>query len=596
MYVQPTKNRFVTFVITVCAIVINGQPEANGQKPFGDFEEYELPHLSRPNLGEIPERKFIYPEGLIPLWVRALDRDETQLSRLVIDSVSIAHQRGVEGVESLEPRLLALAKRDELSPNLAVSVANALVQFGHQANSAVLAELASKYGPSVASLVEPALAAWKSDSMETVWSERLQRGIASEAEMILAVRGIVAIGSEENYEAIRRLVLDEKISPSLRLEAARQFAIVNQEGLVDLARQLADRSATSPYHRLLAIKLLGTHTDSQTILFLNECLESSSSAVQSVAMQGLYRIKPSLVEELSERFAGSSDANVRKCIIDALADAASIKRIAPLCEFLNDSNPHLRRLAAVYCVDLASNQDLRESVYESLVAIQSREQWQGCEQATWALGTLKYLPSGLRMVKLLEHPRSDVKVAAAWGLYQLRQSEHLPAMLRYSESVWNGFQSGKMNSMMRGIDLQQALLFDSFGDQKFSQAKPLMMKYVPKNFDIGIDARVAAVWALGMLHEDSAETDLANALNARLNDDGQFPEVEDVRNMSAVSLGRMRAESALESLKKYAGGGMPGSNWALERMIGLAPPPLRPNQFFVDDWFLSPAVGSTPQD
>jgi HEAT repeat protein len=102
------------------------------------------------------------------------------------------------------------------------------------------------------------------------------------------------------------------------------------------------------------------------------------------------------------------------------------------------------------------------------------------------------------------------------------------------------------------------------------------MKYVPKNYDIGVDARVAAVWALGMLHEDAVDEKLAADLVGRLEDNGQFPEIEDVRNMSAVSLGRMRAESALDSLKRFANEGLTGCHWALERMIGQAPPPVAP--------------------
>ena len=133
---------------------------------------------------------------------------------------------------------------------------------------------------------------------------------------------------------------------------------------------------------------------------------------------------------------------------------------------------------------------------ESVVEIQSKKQWQGCEQANYVLGVLKHFPAGARMVELLGHQRGEVKVSSAWGLNQLRLKEHLPAMLEHAQSIWDGFQSKQLNGLTRGMTLHQAFLFNAFGDQRYQPAKSLMRKYVPKNFEIGADARIAAVWAL----------------------------------------------------------------------------------------------------
>ncbi len=145
-----------------------------------------------------------------------------------------------------------------------------------------------------------------------------------------------------------------------------------------------------------------------------------------------------------------------------------------------------------------------------------------------------------------------------------------------------------LNALMRGLAEHQALLFNSFGDQLYEPAEELMMAYVPKDFTLGVPARVAAVWALGMLHEDEPIESLVSDLIGRLKDNGQFPELEDVRNMSAVSLGRMRADAALDSLELFAEEGLTGCYWALERMIGKKPPKPRLQRTRIDDWFLSP--------
>ena len=192
------------------------------------------------------------------------------------------------------------------------------------------------------------------------------------------------------------------------------------------------------------------------------------------------------------------------------------------------------------------------------------------------------------MVELLGHQRGEVKVSSAWGLNQLKLEEHLPEMLEHAQSIWDGFQSKQLNGLTRGMTLHQAFLFNAFGDQRYQPAKPLMRKYVPKNFEIGADARIAAVWALGMLHENDPETGLAAALDGRIKDNGQFPELEGVRNMAAVSLGRMKSVPNLDTLYQFADEGLAGAQWALHHMEGRELPNPSPNRVFIDDWFLSP--------
>ncbi|MCH1495948.1 MAG: HEAT repeat domain-containing protein [Rubripirellula sp.] len=587
-------NRIIHCTLIAAATLVLGNNPTQGQKPYGNFEEYELDLLKRPNLVWESEQQILFHEGLVQLWARALERDEAQLTRLVVDSLAIAHTRGVPDTLTLKPTLLELASRDNLDPQIAAAIANTLVTFEAKDQGELLATLSEDYGPLVAGIVEPALANWQVDTLKSRWLERLEDGVAGETAISFAIKGLAAIGCDEAIEPIQAVVLDEKLSPSIRLVAAQQLGALEQTGLNPLAQRVVSLNADSTFHRLLAIEILGQHSSDAAIEFFTNCLTIDSNAVQAEAVRNLYRIKPSLVEQLYQQLRQSKDANVRGHLINALADSRSAERMVELCFFLNDVNPTLRRDAASHLIELAEVPDLKSTIIDSVVQIQAKEQWQGCEQASFVLGTLKHLPSGSRMVELLGHPRGDVKVAAAWGLNELRMPEHLPAMLEHAQSIWDGFQSGQLNAMMRGITLHQALLFNAFGDQLYAPAEPLLMAYVPKNFNIGVDARVAAVWALGMIHEDDPVESLVADLVARMEDNGQFPEIEDVRNMSGVSLGRMRAESALDSIERFAGEGLTGSQWALQRMTGKEPAKPRPNRVLIDDWFLAPAPGSAP--
>ena len=95
-----------------------------------------------------------------------------------------------------------------------------------------------------------------------------------------------------------------------------------------------------------------------------------------------------------------------------------------------------------------------------------------------------------------------------------------------------------------------------------------------------------------MIHEDDLQEDLVKPLVKRLNDQGIPPETDQMRWMCAITLGRMKAESALPDLRKNAtGGGLVGRPcyWAIEQITGEEPPP--PRDYVeqpADDWFLAP--------
>jgi HEAT repeat protein len=243
-------------------------------------------------------------------------------------------------------------------------------------------------------------------------------------------------------------------------------------------------------------------------------------------------------------------------------------------------------------LQLAEDPGLRKQVIVESMRVLRQDQWRGCEQACVLLARLDHKDSGRRMVELLGHERGEVTVAAAWGLTQLRVEALLPDMLDHAQSVFDGFRAGQLNDDMPGASLHVAHLFIALGDRKYGPADPLLRQYLPKDFSLGAESRAAAAWAVGFLYEEDPQQDLVALLAGRLNDIGGLePELDVVRQMCAVSLGRMNVESSRDDLRKYAGsgGGVPGAcSWALERITGEKPPPIEPQVRPVDDWFLAP--------
>jgi HEAT repeat protein len=312
--------------------------------------------------------------------------------------------------------------------------------------------------------------------------------------------------------------------------------------------------------------------------------------VQSKSLERLYEIDFQLVVKHAEALISSNDANVRRWVAKAMIDTQEVGRIEMLCSLLDDVNPTLRRDVAAGLIELAEIEGLHDEVIERTTEVLNRDQWRGCEQAVVVLTRLDHKPSGKRMVELLGHERGDVQVASAWGLSELRMKELLPDMLDHARSVYDGFKSGQLNDNMQGASRHVAHLFIAFGDQRYKEADSLMRKYLPKDFSLGYQSRPAAAWALGLLFEDDAQEDLVPILERRLNDVGPEPEDDDMRQMCATALGRMKAESAIPSLRKNAGISSAGfaCYWAIERMTGEMPPPPKRESSTVEDWFLMP--------
>jgi HEAT repeat protein len=407
--------------------------------------------------------------------------------------------------------------------------------------------------------------------------------------MTIAIDGLAALDSKEASDSLRRMVRDVGEPSQLRLAAARALGQLHETGLVDLARELSGiPSQPDALHPLLATQLLDRHVDPGAIALFQELLNNDNTAVHSESLGRLYRIDFNLVEPHCERFITSPDYNVRRWCLLTLVDTQRADHIDLICQLLNDVNPSLRRSAADSLVQLARDAALEEVIIEETGKVLSRDDWQGCEQACVVLTKLDHRPSGPRMVELLGHQRGEVQVAAAWGLTKLRIEELLPDMLDHAQSVYEGFRSGALNDKMPGVSLHIAHLFIAFGDQTYQAAEPLMRKYIPKDHSLGLESRAAAAWALGLLHEGDADSDLIPIFVGRLYDNDIDPDTYELRSMCAISLGRMMAESALPDLRKHASASMPACHWAIERMTGEKPPKVTYEATMVDDWFLTP--------
>ncbi|QDV43661.1 Armadillo/beta-catenin-like repeat protein [Stieleria neptunia] len=532
----------------------------------------------------------------IPLWLDALARPNAQLQRVTIDTIAIAHRRGMEGIDAALPALVELAGTSEVDASVRRAAVRALIELDARDQAPLLARLAQKYGAAISSLVEPALVKWKSPEMSQQWLARLSETGARRQSLVIAIQGVGALELHDGSKPLRRYVRDDSLPGGIRLAAARSLGQLSASGLQPLAAELIGGAEGDGdiVADVLAIALLSRHTDPAAIKLLRSLMSRSSTVVQSEALRRLYEIDFKIVLEFTDQAIASPDVNVRRTIASALIDSKQAARIAPLATLLDDVNPGLRQQVAVALFQLAQLPSLRDEVLSQVSGILDQDSWRGCEQATRVLVSLDHKPAGDRLVDLLRHPRGEVMVTAGWGLRRFGQRQHLPAMLGRATEIHDQFQKRKLNAGSPGVVDLMSQLFQAFGQMHYREADALVRAYVPRNFSLGERARTAAAWSVGFLYPDEAPDDLVDMLLARLNDvESLEPEYGTVRAMCAQSLGRMKAKAALPDLRRFAtkfGSEVSFScHWAIEQLTGeSSPPTVSPIITDYEDWFLKP--------
>jgi hypothetical protein len=243
---------------------------------------------------------------------------------------------------------------------------------------------------------------------------------------------------------------------------------------------------------------------------------------------------------------------------------------------------------------LAATVEFEARLRPAAIEVLTGQSWRGQEQATLLLAALDHKPVAARLVQLLESPREEVQVAAAWGLRKLAVKETLPAIL---DKANRQTERRKREGVSIPIDAQVAHLCEAMGVMKYTPAEPLLRTYIPKVYAMGEMSRSSAIWALGHLHAGVPDEELAQLLYDRAAEplSAMPPEMEGVRIASTVALGRMQAKSFTARLKNLMGPIVipyPHSMalaWAIHELTGESFPDPKPVEIHHQaGWFLEP--------
>jgi HEAT repeat protein len=553
----------------------------------------------------IPPGELSFPAAAKELWLRALERPEADMKCQAAQAISLAHRDGIAGFQSTIP---ALQKElDQAShPVVRLALAEALITLEAREAADRLLELVPGADSELGDLVEPALARWDHRPARQMWLARLNDSATPTRSLLLAIRCLAAVREQQAALRLRSLAVDLQTTPPVQVEAARALGWLRTSGLEKDADSLVAQKGDSAAPRLAAAALLRQHGSQQAIALLKRLLHDPEPAVASLAAARLFEVDfDGLVPEV-EYLLGRPEPSLRLLGVAVLRRWPTEKAVRLLGDRLSDEHVDVRVEARDSLRELADEEGWRNEVLAAGMKAVEGHAWEAQEQGTVLLTQLNHKPAADRLLDLLTTNRPEVYVTAGWGLRKLAVPNTLPAVLRHVieqqqqlERLPSPLSPAQSHAVgLRAHSLSQLIQF--MGLQRYTPADATLRHFVyrPQRPGLWAEARAAAIWALGLMHEGEGDRllPLVMELEARLSDTGSIPPEDGrVRMLSAFCLGLLKAEKAIPTLQQFRSREAPSRNyvsnacgWAIEHMKGRTMPPPRPIPIARRQWFLTP--------
>jgi HEAT repeat protein len=554
-----------------------------------------------------------FPPGILDLWMKALERPEHEARGKAAASMALAHQRGMAGVSAAVPALVRALEVDDQPASVRVAVARALVVLDARDAAAKLFAHVRTAGADYRVVVEPALAAWDFKPARAEWLDRLKAG-KPDHDLTLAMRGLAAVREESAAPRLRELALNADLPAVTRIEAAR--AAVRIQPTADAAPVPTDVGTASVTTRLVAVTLLTQRSGDAAVKHLQAFARDREPAVALVAVNRLLELDPKLVLPVKDAVLGSLDYGVRLVGVEALSRTPSAEHVKLLGDRLDDPHPDVQTKARIRLRELADRGEWKPAVVEQAVKAVNAKGWRPHEQGAMLLAQLGHTGEMKRLIELLKSDRPEVMIASAWAVRVLAVPDTFPDALKQATARREQSLASRLEpEVAAGVNGQLAQLAQLFGTTRYRPADAELRRQYPRflgagevpvynprggggaTFNpIGGEARAAAIWALGLIHENAAPADLTGKIEERMTGDpGRGPDHPAVRRAAAVALGRMKASKSLGALKDYSAGDKPSlepldhaCRWAVARLTGTAPPPAGKVEVMQRGWFLEP--------
>ena len=573
--------------------------------PRGPYQgPLEISHIAR--FDQLPMRMHLEPHLIAPPNIKKLDvryvplfertlrdfDDEELLETAALSLARVAEER----LQSIETTADILLKHLQSHKNQRVrfACARALANSEYTASAAALLALDPETDDVERLWIDAALTRWKYAPAAEVWKKRLSDDSQTAVAVSLACEGLAALHDSQALQSLQAVLNSRRLNYEKRLAAAKALSSISPETAFE---ESAKHIAGNVSERIIAVQLLSSqHSESLTKLF-TLCADASDG-VSSAAWLAMYRLQPDGLLPVLASGRSHHDAVVRMTTAQVMRQFPSPERVSWLHEQLSDKHLEVRNVARKMSVLVAQEQPrLRDSIVamagDRIAA--NADNWQGIEQSLLLLGQLRGGQFSDRCIPLLEHPRNEVLVTAGWLLHLFPDATVEPAVRQYLTRNDGMFKAPATALEGAYLGLQSAYLIQYAGLMRLKDLEPFLKPNFKKSDPGGHEKRSAAMWAMGLLHENDPVPELTNSFLGRLADrDGLMPEEWQIRRMSAVALGILRGKAAAPGLiEAYnidsVDGVIPDSaRWSLGMIGEPMPEPTKGFSDRIGGWKLNP--------
>ncbi|MBL8815447.1 MAG: hypothetical protein JNL58_05420 [Planctomyces sp.] len=511
-----------------------------------------------------PEIRRIDPR-LQPLFDRTLREsgDPEFLEIAALSLARIAREKHGDIASSVDVLTQTMTSSQDLRIRQACALA--LIQSESISSAPQLLDFTAKADDSIRLVIEPSLARWKFKPAAEVWMGRLSNRLESSSGIRLACEGLITLESVEAAEVLQR-ELDDRSNPfPRRMASAAALARLGPQRALTSASALSTGPVSD---RLLAVAASANQQAESTQLLSRLCIDESQ-AVASAAWLTLFDQNADALKPLLETGRKHSDAVVRMTSARVMNRFPTPEYCTWLNELLSDAHIEVRNVARQMLVlNAAADETLRLQIIDQAATKISGNpaDWQGIEQALLVLGQVRSARHSLACLPLLTNGRAEVEVTAAWlmHLYPDPNAECRLAVLKQIEDREALLKTVDDDpDMVLNAGFQLAHLFQLCGLLRERSQLQLLSENYSKTCRGGEVKRAAAMWAIGLSHENEPLPEIVGQLESRVRDrTGPNPEREVVRRMSVMALGWMNSSSSEETLK---------DSWKMDPPVALIP-------------------------
>ena len=565
----------VPLLLGLAASAAQAAPPTNGiGNPM--LHSPKLPHL---------HVQMTYNPQLTKLWYQALQQNLPEVISKTCAAVCVAAEKKAPDLQTLIPLLEHLAASKTMPVTVRTSVAKTLTKIADKHTESFLAHLDSSDPHAFALALDPLLAKWHNASMRRVWLARL-KSLATALQIQASAAESLGTAHDHRADAVlKTIVLDAGKPLILRFAAAQSLGILHATGVAAISTHLLKDQVDRVEQRLLCADMLSAATGAGQRKILLTLAADSNSAVAAIAWRALIKHDLNSLQSLTARMSRNADPTIRMLVAKTWRRIGGKKSIAGLGATLNDQRRPIRWYARDALIFLGSQSGSRLAVINTCRSIIHGSEPLAIRQACLVLGKLDDKASAQDFLSLLSSKSQAVRLGAVVALRRVAVRSTLPTVLTFAQSTAKNSQFATANIMKPGNaallnedNLQLSQAFQFFGLMRYRPALPVMIPCIPKNAPYGVESRQAAIWAIGMIDNGQSHPRLANELAGRLDDmEMPIPEFAQVREMSAITLGRIHAKTHLTDLNasftsQDIGPLSLACRWAIGKITGKLPP------------------------